>query len=87
MATLTMRVDDSLKRDVDKLFRDIGMDTATAVRMFFVAALNASGLPFEATKPRYNAEMMEAIEDARLGRNLYGPFDTAHEAIKSMLED
>ena len=34
-----------------------------------------------------NAELLEAMEDVRLGRNLYGPFATAEEAVRSMLED
>jgi hypothetical protein len=34
-----------------------------------------------------NAELREAIEDVRLGRNLYGPYKTVAEAMKAMLED
>jgi hypothetical protein len=30
---------------------------------------------------------VEAIEDARLQRNLYGSYKTAEEAIKAMLEE
>jgi len=32
-------------------------------------------------------EYKEAIEDARLGRNLIGPFKTVEEAFASMLDD
>ena len=32
-------------------------------------------------------ESLEALEDARLMRNLYGPYDTGAEAVKAMLED
>lgn len=32
-------------------------------------------------------DLIEAIEDIRLNRNLHGPFETAEDAIKSMLED
>jgi DNA-damage-inducible protein J len=87
MATLTMRVDDTIKREVDKLFNDIGLDTPTAVRMFFMAALNERGLPFAAKRPRYNAEVMQAIDDARRGRNLSGPYLTTEDAVKAMAED
>lgn len=34
-----------------------------------------------------NAELREAMEDIRLDRNLYGPFTTAADAVRSMLED
>ena len=32
-------------------------------------------------------DLIEAIEDVKLKRNLHGPFDTAEDAVKSMLED
>ncbi|GHU78298.1 addiction module antitoxin RelB [Clostridia bacterium] len=87
MATLTMRIDDVLKSEADELFRDIGMDITTAVRIFLKAAIDVDGFPFEIKRCKYNAETLEAMEDARLGRNLTGPFDTVEEAMKSMLED
>jgi len=34
-----------------------------------------------------NADTLEAMEDARLNRNLYGPFSSGEEAVKFMLED
>ena len=33
------------------------------------------------------ATFREALEDARLMRNLYGPYDTGAEAVKAMPED
>lgn len=32
-------------------------------------------------------DIIEAIEDVRLNRNLHGPFDSAEDAIKSILEN
>ena len=32
-------------------------------------------------------DLKEAINDSRNRKNLHGPFDTAEEAVKSMLED
>ena len=32
-------------------------------------------------------DLMAAVEDVRLNRNLHGSFETAEEAVKSMLED
>jgi hypothetical protein len=34
-----------------------------------------------------NAELREAMEDVRLNRSLHGPFATAEDAVRSMLED
>jgi DNA-damage-inducible protein J len=55
--------------------------------MFFNAALDYEGIPFAVRHRRPKAELLEAIEDTRLRRNLTGPFATAEDALRSMLED
>ncbi|MBR1805577.1 MAG: type II toxin-antitoxin system RelB/DinJ family antitoxin [Selenomonadaceae bacterium] len=87
MATFQMTLDDDLKADVDELFGDLGLDTATAVKMFFKASLARNGIPFAVQHYKMPDDLEEAIRDARLNKNLYGPFDTVEEAIASMLED
>jgi len=87
MATIQVRVNDSTKEAVDSLFTSIGLDTSTAVRMFFMAAIEHDGLPFLARRRAVKPNLREAIEDSRLRRNLHGPFKTAEEAVASMLEE
>jgi len=90
MATIQIRMDDATKAAADELFASLGLDTSTAVRMFITAALEYDGIPFsikhhDNRKP--NKELRQAIEDARLRRNLHGPFSNAEEAMHSMLEE
>ena len=90
MATIQVRVDDTLKAAADNLFASLGLDTSTAVKMFLTAALENDGIPFAIKRIGHrkpNAQLRETLEDVRSGRNLYGPFDTAKEAVHSMLED
>jgi DNA-damage-inducible protein J len=87
VATIKINMDDDIKRAADNLFSELGLDTSTAVKIFISAALEEEGLPFRVKKHRYNAETLEAINDVRLHRNLKGPFNTAGEAMKAMLED
>ncbi|MDR1382913.1 MAG: type II toxin-antitoxin system RelB/DinJ family antitoxin [Planctomycetaceae bacterium] len=87
MATIQISVDDKMKVAADSLFSSLGLDTATAVKMFIVAALDYDGLPFSVRHCTPKSDMLEAIEDTRLRRNLVGPFTTAEEAVQSMLED
>lgn len=84
MATLQIRVDDNLKKNADFLFTSLGLDTSTAVRIFLHAALEHNGLPFMVN--HVQSDTMEAIADARLGRNLHGPYDSAEAAVHAMLE-
>jgi len=89
MTTIQIPIEENIKAEADTLFATLGLDTSTAVKMFIMAAIEKKGLPFSTkTKNKQpNAETLEAMEDARLNRNLYGPFSTVDEAMKFMLED
>ena len=87
MATIQIRVDDATKAAADSLFASLGLDTSTAVRMFLSASIEENGLPFPVKRRKYNAETLEAMEDSRLRRNLVGPFGSAKDVVRSMLED
>lgn len=87
MATLQIRVDDTLKKNADALFSSLGLDTSTAVRMFLYASLEYDGLPFSVNHRKPNIEMQEAINDTRSQHNLNGPYATAGDAVKAMLEN
>ena len=46
-STIQIRVDDELKTKSDQLFKDLGTDTTTAIRMFLTQAVANNGFPFE----------------------------------------
>ncbi|MDR1018605.1 MAG: type II toxin-antitoxin system RelB/DinJ family antitoxin [Lachnospiraceae bacterium] len=50
MSTIQVRIDKDLKEKSDKLFKDLGTDTTTAIRMFLTQAINKKGFPFTITK-------------------------------------
>jgi DNA-damage-inducible protein J len=87
MATIQIRVDDTIKAAADSLFDSLGLDTSTAVRMFLSAALANGGIPFPVKRREPNADLQEAITDTRMRRNLHGPYKTAEEAVAAMLSD
>ncbi len=43
---LQIRIDDKLKQQASKIFKKIGVDLSTAVRMFLKKAVQAEGIPF-----------------------------------------
>lgn len=57
-----------------------------AIRHPFFRAKKYSVTKFKVRK-NLPEDLLEAIEDSRLNRNLHGPFETAEDAVKSMLED
>ena len=87
MATLQIRIDDTLKKQADTLFSSLGLDTSTAIRIFLNASIENAGIPFSVRHKTIPDSLQEAIYDSRLRRNLNGPFDHADDAVASMLED
>ena len=87
MATLQIRIDDTIKKQADTLFSSLGLDTSTAIRIFLNAAVENDGIPFSVQHQTIPASLQQAIYDTIYQQNLHGPFDTAEEAIASMLED
>lgn len=87
MATLQIRLDDSLKKKADNLFTDLGLDTPTAVRIFLSAAINSNGIPFVVKRRGINVDMEEAIKDTRLRQNLSEAYSTGEEAINAALKE
>lgn len=79
-STIQVRVDDDLKVKSDALFKDLGTDTTTAIRMFLTQALAVNGFPFEikrASVSPYDAlteqEILDKLEKARehAGQGMY----------------
>ena len=71
-STIQVRVDDELKAKSDELFKDLGTDTTTAIRMFLIQALAVNVFPFEikrASVTPYKAltesELLEKLEKSR----------------------
>ena len=66
-------VEDELKSKSDALFKDLGTDTTTAIRMFLTQAVATNGFPFEIKRqiesnpyaPMTEAEMLAKLEKSR----------------------
>lgn len=84
---IQVRVEDSLKKDADALFSDLGLDTPTAIRIFLKQSIKRRGLPFDVVQPVPNQETIAAIEESdRISRdpNVKGYTDV-DEMIKELL--
>lgn len=72
-STIQVRVEDELKNKSDELFRQLGTDTTSAIRMFLTQAVINKGFPFDIklgrTKNPYSAmsedEILEKLEVSR----------------------
>ncbi len=71
-STIQIRVDDDLKLKADSLFKDLGTDTTSAIRMFLTQAVTNNGFPFELKKKTANPyvvlsedEVLHKLEESR----------------------
>ncbi|WP_310603656.1 type II toxin-antitoxin system RelB/DinJ family antitoxin [Anaerosporobacter sp.] len=73
-STIQVRVDDDLKSKSDALFRDLGTDTTSAIRIFLTQAVANNGFPFEIKRnsteynpfvPMTEEELLSKLEISR----------------------
>lgn len=89
-STIQVRVDDDLKAKSDALFKDLGTDTTTAIRIFLTQALAVNGFPFEIR--RSNTSPLGALSEQELLNKLeisrehaaQGMYKNAHEVSSDL---
>lgn len=80
--SVQVRVDEKMRAEADSLFKGLGMDTATAVRIFLALSIKRRGLPFDVVEvdgfynPYNQARIAEAV------RELDGGGGTIREPIR-----
>ena len=91
-STIQVRVDDELKSKSDQLFKDLGTDTTSAIRMFLTQAVANNGFPFEIKWVEHNPYtamseemMLEKLEKSRVSASK-GNYRYADAVIADMRE-
>ena len=82
LATMSIRVDAALKRQVEEFCADVGMNPTTAVNLFFKAMIRENRIPFQIERdPFYSRANVEhlrrSIAQAEAGKT------TPHEPIEA----
>lgn len=78
-ATLTIRIDDDLKREAAEVADYYGLDLSSVMRAFYKQMVNTRRIPLTFAPDEPNAESLEAIRegDAFLSSGKEGRFDAA----------
>ena len=61
MATVTVRVDENVKKEAETLFKKMGLNMSTAMNLFLKKCILEQGIPFELKIP--NEEIEENIQE------------------------
>ncbi len=64
-ANINVRTEPNVKASAEELFATFGMTVTEAINIFLHQSLLVGGLPFEVKHPRYNAETLAAMQEAR----------------------
>ena len=81
---MTLRIEPELKQEASELFRSLGMDLSTATGIFYRQALRYHGLPFDVRLDEPNETTYAAMQAAEDGRDIYGPFDSVADMMRSL---
>lgn len=81
---MTIRIEPEIKKQASELFKSLGLDISTAVGLFFRQSLRCNGIPFRILIDEPNEETYKAIEAAKRGEDVFGPFDNVKEMMDSL---
>ncbi|MEI6654377.1 MAG: type II toxin-antitoxin system RelB/DinJ family antitoxin [Verrucomicrobiota bacterium] len=86
---LQVRMERSLKEEAEKIFAAMGLDTTTAVRMFFTRVARTRSIPFALKAepeftPAQEARILQAWEESKDPANLSGPYTDVAEMFRDI---
>lgn len=81
MANLNIRVDDTLKKQAETIFSELGISLSAATTMFLKQVVRYNGIPFVLhVDPFYSAENQERLLESKKRMEQTG--GTVHELIE-----
>ena len=84
-----IRIDSNVKTEANELFKELGIDMSSAVNIFLRQCILRGGLPFKVEVPKYNAETLAAMREARrISRDPNVPsYSSMEDLKKALLQD
>lgn len=82
MTTLSIRIDEKIKREANKTFTALGLDMSSAVKMFLNQVVIEQGIPFKPSRtPRQIREVWDKEVEEALKAKGYKNAKEMHKAI------
>lgn len=65
MAIIQLRVSDELKEEATELYKKLGLDLSSAIRMFLMRSVDVNGIPFSTVieEPKITTRASEILEE------------------------
>ncbi|NOS66831.1 MAG: type II toxin-antitoxin system RelB/DinJ family antitoxin [Candidatus Peribacteraceae bacterium] len=86
---LQVRLDDRLKKRAENVFKKIGIDAPTAIRIFFIKVADMGGIPFLLQSPdgEYTPKQITAIDAAAAKAKRGKGLSRAFSSVEELLDD
>lgn len=85
MTTISIRLDDGLKKQLDEMCAEMGMSLSTFYMIYTKRALRDRKIPFSIEAPeRPNAKTLAAMDDVVNHRNLSRTFNSVDELMEDL---
>lgn len=85
-ATVTFRIDEALKKNMEQLCEELGMSMTTAFTIFAKKATRERRIPFDVSIEQPNADTLAAIEEVQ--RMKADPsIGKSYSSVGAMMED
>jgi len=81
--TYSFRTDKQVKDEASLVLGNLGTDLSTVFNMCMRQIILKQAVPFEVSMG-YNRETLQALRDAKEGKDLIGPFDTIEEMKQAL---
>ena len=84
---LNVRVDSTLKKESDMLFKDLGLNMSTAINMFLTQCVKTSSIPFNISEPKPSRHLKRALKEAeRIAKHpeRYKSYDNIDDLFKDL---
>ncbi|MBP5446046.1 MAG: type II toxin-antitoxin system RelB/DinJ family antitoxin [Acholeplasmatales bacterium] len=87
MANVNVRIDDSIKKEAERILAKIGLNPTTAITLFYNQIIRTNSIPFELKIDEPNEDTINAIqevEDYETKMNKARTFYTLNELMEDL---
>lgn len=63
-ASISLRIEPDVKAQLEALYASFGISVTDAINIFLHTSLMEGGFPFQPKQPKYNKEVLEAMQQA-----------------------
>lgn len=84
MANVNIRIEDSLKKNAENIFAELGMSMSTATNVFYRQVVRCGGIPFDL---RINDPFYSTENQARLRKTIENYTSGASKPIAKTMEE